>query len=52
MEKVLDDKEIKDTKIKKEASQKAMKAMIGLTALLCFGVACGVMMFTIFLNQL
>ncbi|MGN1298718.1 MAG: hypothetical protein ACI4UE_01895 [Candidatus Scatovivens sp.] len=52
MEKVLNEKEIKDTKIRKEASQKAMKAMIGLTALLCLGVVCGVVVFSTLLNQL
>lgn len=57
MENILNEQEIKNVKLKKEASQKAMKAILAMAAIfslatVCIVVFCQLFIFTFVLNTL
>ena len=52
MENVLNEKEVTNVKVRKEASQKAMIALVTVTGLLCLGVVGGVIIFSTIFNTL
>ncbi len=52
MENVLNEQQVQNGKVKKEASQKAMTALVTVTGLLCIGVACAMVWFTTIFTSL